>query len=615
MWPLFIYFILTIIYFLDSFIVNLLSKDFDIKGHGRMVDKWRYIIKDDVDIFLPTAGEPINVLQNTWEGIKALKQKYRGKITVYCLDDADREEVKHLASQYGFRYEVRENRGWFKKAGNLRHGYNISNGKFIAIFDADFRPRSDFLDELLPYFYEHKSVGLVQSPQYFDVHANQNWLQRGAGAVQELFYRNSQVSRQNHNASICVGSNAVYRRAALADTGGTALIEHSEDVHTGFNMRMHGWTLQYVPIILAKGLCPSDMKAFFKQQYRWCLGSMTLLTSGKFWNAQITVMARLSYFSGFIYYIHTAVSSIFIPVIPIALILLYPEQVTLQNYLYILPSIIFVQIIYPIWHRSTYGIEAWSTRTVYGWAHLFAIIDAIRNNKMQWQATGSKVGKDSRYTKFRIMQVMFNFIPAIIWIYLATEKVISGNYIFLPILVGGIYYYMMTSKVAFYFHEPMFFNKLNLPFLSWKTIPLSIFFSFSLFFIVIISVTLTSPKYSSGNAENLPSASLSNTKHIKANSENNKGPIDVKGTVTHKDLQASEIYIETVKSKDTHTSLIERVMNNYSAETGEMLTIMERQYIKDKYVKLNADRALVTNSEVTITRQELLLLLGESRSF
>src|SRR6185369_7761254 len=99
----------------------------------------------------------------------------------------------------------------------------------------------------------------------------------------ELFYRISQVSRQAHDASICVGSNAVYRRAALDDTGGTALIEHSEDVHTGFNMRMHGWTIQYIPVILAKGLSPADMKAFFKQQYRWCLGSMTLLGSGKFW--------------------------------------------------------------------------------------------------------------------------------------------------------------------------------------------------------------------------------------------------------------------------------------------------------------------------------------------
>ncbi len=148
----------------------------------------------------------------------------------------------------------------------------------------------------------------MQSPQYFDIHQNQNWLQRGAGAVQEFFYRFSQPARQNHDASICVGSNAVYRRTALAQTGGTALIEHSEDVHTGFDLRLKGWTIQYIPVILAKGLCPDDMKSFFKQQYRWCMGSMSLLGSKKFWKPKISIQGRSSYFSGFLYYIHTAIS-------------------------------------------------------------------------------------------------------------------------------------------------------------------------------------------------------------------------------------------------------------------------------------------------------------------
>jgi hypothetical protein len=30
-----------------------------------------------------------------------------------------------------------------KKAGNLRHGHERSDGEFIAIFDADFCPRRD----------------------------------------------------------------------------------------------------------------------------------------------------------------------------------------------------------------------------------------------------------------------------------------------------------------------------------------------------------------------------------------------------------------------------------------------------------------------------------------
>ncbi|HVZ67509.1 MAG TPA: glycosyl hydrolase family 8 [Patescibacteria group bacterium] len=451
LWPLYVYLVLTGIYFVDSIIVNFFSKDFDIKKHKYLVNKWSKGLDRRVDVFLPTAGEDISILQNTWNGILDMTKNFGGKIQVYCLDDSARTEVKTLAEIYGFNYIVRPKRGWFKKSGNLRYGYKVSNGEFIAIFDADFKPRADFLNELLPYLLEYKDVGLVQSPQYFDVNKNQNWLQRGAGEVQELFYRMCQVSRQSHNASICVGSNALYRRDALAESGGTALIQHSEDVHTGFNMRMKGWTIQYIPIVLAKGLCPDDMVSFFKQQYRWCMGSMTLLSSHKFWHTKISLKARLSYFSGFLYYIHTAISSFIAPIIPLTVLIFFPEKVYWGTYLYILPSIIFIQIIYPLWHRAVYGIEAWSTRIVYGWAHLYAIFDGITKDAMSWQPTGTKSKADPKYFRFRLLQIIFNLLPSIVWVYLAARQVIVyNNFVFIPILLSGIYYYLICAKISFF---------------------------------------------------------------------------------------------------------------------------------------------------------------------
>ncbi|MGH7203183.1 MAG: glycosyltransferase family 2 protein [Candidatus Levyibacteriota bacterium] len=482
LWPLLGYFILTITYFLISLIVNAFSGNFDIDNHKKLVNKWEDSLYADVDIFLPTAGEPIEVLQNTWDGVKDMLSTYKGRFKVYCLDDANRSEVNYLASSYGFIYEVRPNRGWFKKAGNLRHGFKISEGKFIAIFDADFRPSKDFLKELLPYFYEDSKIGIVQSPQYFDVDQKQNWLQRGAGAVQELFYRFCQVSRQRHSASICVGSNAIYRRQALNDTDGTALIEHSEDVHTGFNIQLKGWKLQYIPIIVAKGLCPTDMKAFFKQQYRWCCGSMSLLSSEKFWTAKISDRGRLSYFSGFFYYIHTAFSSIFVPIIPLALILLYPDQVNLINYLLILPSIIFTQLIYPLWHNSTYGIEAWSTRLIYGWAHLFALFDTITERIMSWQPTGSKINTDARYVCFRVLQIIFNFIPALAWVALSGFYLVARhNLMFTPLLITGIYFFFISAKITFYHIKPLMT-------FSFTSLPLKIATASALIIICIISI-------------------------------------------------------------------------------------------------------------------------------
>ncbi len=173
-----------------------------------------------------------------------------------CSTTAPGPRSQELAERHGFVYRTRPNRGELKKAGNLRFGYEQSHGDLILILDADFVPRHDMLTELAPYF-DEPDVGIVQSPQFFDTHAKgMNWLQRCAGATQELFYRLIQPSRDRASAAICVGTCAVYRRAALQKAGGFAQIGHSEDVHTGVKLAKVGLRLRYVPVLVSKGLCP-----------------------------------------------------------------------------------------------------------------------------------------------------------------------------------------------------------------------------------------------------------------------------------------------------------------------------------------------------------------------
>ena len=385
------YLAFTVVYFLISLLISLRSRDFDVISHRRLVAEWKPARYPSVDILLPVCGEDIAVLENTWIYVDRLRNHYPGQVQVYVLDDGDSPEAKAEAEEVGFHYLVRPNRGWFKKAGNLRHGYANSSGDFLAIFDADFAPRADFLDELLPHMDDDPTVGIVQSPQYFRFDRNQTRMERGAGAVQELFYRVVQVSRDRFGAAICVGSCAVYRRIALDDIGGTALIEHSEDVHTGFDLARSGWRLRYIPVPLATGLCPSDADAFLTQQYRWCTGSMSLLSSKKFWETKLGFSKRLCYSSGFCYYIHTAIFSIVAPLIPIVLILAIPGQVQLHNYLWIVPSAAYTLVVFPLWNRGRYGTEALMAKSLYGWSHFFAIWDALRKRTAGWQPTGGKV--------------------------------------------------------------------------------------------------------------------------------------------------------------------------------------------------------------------------------
>lgn len=452
LWAIFPFIILTISYYIVSLLVTINTKSFDFDLHNKIVASWRPKQFPSVDIFLPTCGEDIEVLKNTWDGVALLVGHYRGAVTAYVLDDSNREIVANLALQYKFQYKVRPNPGEYKKAGNLRYGFSISKNDFIIIFDADFRPRIDFINELLPYMHQKgERIGIVQSPQYFDVNLHQNWLERGAGATQELFYRFTQVSRNDHKSAICVGSNAIYRRSALNSIGGTALVEHSEDVHTGINLRMKGWDLVYIPVILAKGLCPESMTAFFNQQYRWCMGSMSLMISTKFWELKIPWRSKLSYISGFLYYIHTAISSIVLPIIPLFILIVVPESIDFKHSLLIIPSFIFSFIIYPLWHKNIYGIEVRSVQNIYGWAHLIAIFNIFTNNTMSWNPTGSKSKSNIRYYIFRISQIIFNFIPALLWLIIAGYYIVIRSKIeFIFIFIGGLIYFAIVSKPTFY---------------------------------------------------------------------------------------------------------------------------------------------------------------------
>jgi cellulose synthase (UDP-forming) len=403
----------------------------------------------NVDVFLPVCGEPLDVLKNTWVHVARMTQYYQGVVTPYVLDDAADQAVAAVAAEFGFVYRSRANRGWFKKAGNLRYGFQLSCGEYILVLDADFAPRRDLLNELLPYLQRDRRTAIVQSPQFFRALNHQNWIERGAGVVQELFYRAIQVSRQRMGGAICVGTCAVYRRAALSQNGGPTLIEHSEDVHTGFDLRRRGWDLRYVPIALATGLCPDTAGAFHVQQYRWCSGSLSLLSSKKFWRARLRLRTRMCYFAGFFYYIHTALFTFVGPLIPITLLLAMPWTLRLENMKLIVPSLIYTALIFPMWHRCPYRLEAWAIRMMYGWAHTFAIWDSVRHRRLEWRPTGSSAAtKNDKTRRFWIGITLWGGATALVWVGAALWRMATIDApAYALVLSAGLFYAATVGRV------------------------------------------------------------------------------------------------------------------------------------------------------------------------
>lgn len=408
-----------------SLVTSVQRSRVSLAGHRWLVNYWKPERWPSVDIFLPSAGEPLEVLDNTFSYVQQVH--WRGRLRVYVLDDSARPQVAQMAGARGFVYLTRPDRGRLKKAGNLRYGYARSSGDLIAILDADFVPRSDFLDELVPYF-DDPTVGIVQSPQFFDARVGMNWLQRAAGSTQVLFYRYIQPARDRNNAAICVGTSAIYRRGALECGGGFAAIDHSEDMYTGINLAKAGFSLRYVATVVTKGVCPDTFASFVTQQYRWCAGSMSLMFSRRFHSMQMPTMQRLCYWAGFMYYVTTALDVLAIAVPSLLMVWFVGDQVATQNYVFVVLALAVRQALIPfITGNGDSLVNLARIQTTYSFAHLVQIIDHLRRHQDDgWVATGAAKSSSRARRITRAARVMLIGSQALMVVGLAVRVPVYG---------------------------------------------------------------------------------------------------------------------------------------------------------------------------------------------
>src|SRR5579862_5778138 len=120
-----------------------------------------------VTIQLPLYNE-VYVADRLIEAVAAIDYP-RDRLEIQVLDDST-DETRNIAdlavrrlSEQGFdiKYYHRADRRGFK-AGALEEGLKTARGEFVAIFDADFIPKSNFLMDLMPYFTDAK-IGMVQA--------------------------------------------------------------------------------------------------------------------------------------------------------------------------------------------------------------------------------------------------------------------------------------------------------------------------------------------------------------------------------------------------------------------------------------------------------------------
>lgn len=240
----------------------------------------------DVDVFIATYSEPVELLYKTIHGCKRMKYPDLSKVHIYLCDDGHREEMKALAQRMGVNYLDREDHKG-AKAGNLNNALAHSDSPYVVTFDADMIPRSNFLMRTIPYFVESElknsekkeedkvKLGFLQSPQSFynlDLFQFNLYSEQRIPNEQDYFYKDIQVARTRTNSVIYGGSNTVLSREALESIGGFYTKAITEDFATGILIEKKQYVSLGTAEPLASGLSPQDLKDLIQQRVRWARG-------------------------------------------------------------------------------------------------------------------------------------------------------------------------------------------------------------------------------------------------------------------------------------------------------------------------------------------------------
>jgi cellulose synthase/poly-beta-1,6-N-acetylglucosamine synthase-like glycosyltransferase len=178
------------------------------------------------------------------------------------------ERYKNMG--FPIEYLHRDNREGYK-AGALQEGLKTATGEFVAVFDADFIPPTDFLTRTIQHFADPK-VGVVQT-RWSYLNRDFNFLteveamlldghfilEHGARSRAGLFF--------NFN-----GTAGILRKSMIEDAGGWQHDTLTEDSDLSYRAQLKGWKFVYIPGLECPSELPVEIHGFQIQQFRWAKG-------------------------------------------------------------------------------------------------------------------------------------------------------------------------------------------------------------------------------------------------------------------------------------------------------------------------------------------------------
>ena len=318
-----------------------------------------------VTIQLPVYNE-LYVMERLLSNIAEIDYP-KDKLEIQVLDDSTDESLEATALQIielqktglDIKHIVRENRKGFK-AGALKEGLKIAKGEYIAIFDADFLPKKNWLKNTIPYF-KDAEIGVVQT-RWGHLNRDYSILTRVQAFALDAHFTLEQVGRNSKGHFINFnGTAGVWRKECILDAGNWEGDTLTEDLDLSYRAQLKNWKFKYLEEVETPAELPIVISAARSQQFRWNKGgaeNFQKMATRVFKSDSISAKTKIHSF------LHLLNSTMFLNILIVAILsipMLYikNEYAHLKMYFFVMSFFVISTLIfytcYWFTYRSIYG--------------------------------------------------------------------------------------------------------------------------------------------------------------------------------------------------------------------------------------------------------------------
>ncbi|MFK7900122.1 MAG: glycosyltransferase [Cyclobacteriaceae bacterium] len=274
-----------------------------------------------VTIQLPLYNE-LYVVERLIDSVSEIEYP-EGKLEIQILDDSNdetttiiREKLKQLGGKaQHFELVIRPERVGYK-AGALKYGLEKAKGEFIAVFDADFLPKKDFLTKTIPHFFTNDKVGVVQT-RWEHLNKDYSLLTKIQAFGLDAHFTVEQVGRNTNKHFINFnGTAGVWRKSCILDAGNWEADTLTEDLDLSYRAQIKGWEFVYLENQGSPAELPATMTALKSQQFRWNKGAAENVRK----NLARVTKAKLPFNTKIHAFFHLLNSSVFLCVFTMAML-------------------------------------------------------------------------------------------------------------------------------------------------------------------------------------------------------------------------------------------------------------------------------------------------------